>query len=532
MIGNFFESNRFKKLLAEYDKAKIEGTSLYLDSDEFIYLSDYFVENGYIEEAEISLRKGMDLHPDSKDLKVAYAGVLVCNHKFDEVVKTIENITLEDNYDVLYIQAQLKCAQERNCEEGNKLFHKWLEYIDQDYYETKGQNDEEDLDSEDDDEDEVFYEDHEYNPDNDEEEERFDYNSKKRDARYRIVMSFIEFAGSKDEQDKYVGYWCENYLSTFDYIGRYVEDYSMAEVCRELGLLDLLERFLIRILDVNPYKENGWTNLGIAQNLNNKQQDALNSLEFALAINPDDGMALATYSQCMYERGNYQKSLEALLKLQELKPEITQEVLIAKCYDMIGDKDEAFKRYKQIFDKVMDVNINSDNAALAYDLAETMFNFKDYIKSMELLNHILKFYPANYKSTMLRGVLLLATDQVREATEIFTTLLQKYDNDSEVILDVASRYIAFNYDEAGVSLLKIIPVSQYDYQNYRACALLAIAYFKLMNNKECRHYLKILCENAPETAMIYFDDIIPDTLQKEDYFDWLSKKLNIMMNNK
>ena len=57
MTDDYFESDEFKESHSLYLKMKREGVSCYLDSDEFINISDYYVELGNIDEAEDVLAK-------------------------------------------------------------------------------------------------------------------------------------------------------------------------------------------------------------------------------------------------------------------------------------------------------------------------------------------------------------------------------------------------------------------------------------------------------------------------------------------
>ena len=89
-----------------------------MDSDEFISISDFYVEDGNIKEAGNVLSLALRIHPDSKQLRVAYAGVLLCDYQFEKAKKTIANVTEEDCYDVLYLYAQLRCALDYDYEKG------------------------------------------------------------------------------------------------------------------------------------------------------------------------------------------------------------------------------------------------------------------------------------------------------------------------------------------------------------------------------------------------------------------------------
>ena len=96
MVYDYFASDEFQELLSLYNKNVREGNSYYFDIDDFISLSDYFVEIGDINQAEEILKKAICIHPESKNIKVAYAGILICNYKFNQAKEHINDVTEDD----------------------------------------------------------------------------------------------------------------------------------------------------------------------------------------------------------------------------------------------------------------------------------------------------------------------------------------------------------------------------------------------------------------------------------------------------
>ena len=51
MSESYFDSEDFKETLSRFLSRKREGVSFYMDSDDFINISDYYLEKGNMEEA-------------------------------------------------------------------------------------------------------------------------------------------------------------------------------------------------------------------------------------------------------------------------------------------------------------------------------------------------------------------------------------------------------------------------------------------------------------------------------------------------
>ena len=507
MTDDYFESDEFKESHSLYLKMKREGVSCYLDSDEFINISDYYVELGNIDEAEDVLAKAVKIHPEVKTLRVAYAGVLICNYKFEQAKNLIKNVSETDSYDVLYLQAQLLCAVEKKYQQANVIFHKWIDYIDKDF-------DDDDLD---------------YDTSLSCDEGCYDYSSKNRDARFRIIMSYIEFADKKN-QDIYVRQWLKGYISRFNNIGKYKEDYFVSETCYDLGHYDILEEILTIILNENPYYEKGWTMLGISQHFLGDDAEALNSLQFALAINPDNILANLTYAQCMLANSNYEKALEYLLKSTKLASNSTQDYYIGKCYYKLGDTEKAIAYFNKVFEAYNNQIINDSNLNTCFDVAEFFFLCNNTEKSLVLLNRILEAYPNFINGKMLHACIFLHKHLFFDALDIFVDIILKSNYDKHIITEVASRLLAYNYYEISIFLLKMIVNQAQSENNNKVLALLAIAYFKAKRCKECLENLSVLCKNDPNMVKTYFYSMLPDSVLQSDYYEYLSMQIKNSIN--
>ena len=510
MTYDYFESDEFKELLSLYQNAVREGNSYYLDVDDFISLSDYFVDKGEVEQAENVLLQALKIHPESKAVKIALAGVLICNYKFDDAKILINDVSETDCYDVLYLQAQLVCAVDKDYVKCNLLFNRWIEYIDEEFDDEEELKDGEIID-----------------PD-----EQFNYCSKNRDARFRILMSFAEFMDKK-EQETYVRQWLNDYIDRFRNLGRYKEDYSIAEACYDFGQYDLLEDIITQILNLNPYYEHGWTMLGVSQQLKGEYTEAVNSLEFAIAINPENRIANLTYAQCLYANQNYDKALKFLLNSSDFSEDATQNYYIGKCYYHLGDRVKAIEYFNKVLDSYKNKTVNDSNINFYFDLAEAFYLCDRINQAISILRIIINSNPDHTDSNMLMACIYLHNNSLYDAIELFSDLIAKSDFNELIITDVASRLMAYDYNAIAIFLLRTIIKNAQNNGNFKAFALLSISFYKENRIKECLQYLKILCENAPDIAKTYFYNMLPDSVLPSDYFEYLSTliKNNIIHNN-
>ena len=127
MRNDYFDSSEFKRLLAEYQDTLKHSVSRYFDVDDFVDLTDYYVDFVSMDEALVVLAEGLRQHPDSDRLKLMLAGIHVCmfNYKLAEnIMRTLDNPTLNNDY--YYVSAQLQLAHYANYIKADKLFRQWI----------------------------------------------------------------------------------------------------------------------------------------------------------------------------------------------------------------------------------------------------------------------------------------------------------------------------------------------------------------------------------------------------------------------
>ena len=66
--NNFFDDKEFKDNLKRYEDAHTRGLSIYLDTDEYADIAEYYRGKGRIDEAHAVLNEALNIFPDSTTL--------------------------------------------------------------------------------------------------------------------------------------------------------------------------------------------------------------------------------------------------------------------------------------------------------------------------------------------------------------------------------------------------------------------------------------------------------------------------------
>jgi tetratricopeptide (TPR) repeat protein len=513
---NFFETNEFKQVLSRYEQSRREGNSCYLDSDDFIDISDYYLDLDKPLDSLDAVNEGIRLHPNDELLISVKAGVLIYLHQFEEAGQLVENLDPANNHDVKYLQAQLKYAVEEDVEGADALFHEWLRDVENEW--QYGENHSRNFSTEDDSEDD-FEE-----PISDEDAER-----ELRSAYIHVMMSYMEL--SNIDADKQIREWVESYFNRFSDFGEYESDYAVADIVRECNFSDFTETAYTRLLDYNPYLDNGWLVLAMAQNMQGKYEESLNSLDFALAINPNDETSLVAKAHCFYSLGNYQKALEVFLKVRKMNnasPAADQ--YIAFCYSAMGDKKNALlyldsaRQYLKFY--------KGSNAQKAYtmsEIADGYFTCGAYEDAKPLAEKAHKLDRSRMEYVQLLGNIYLGLNDLKHALSNFIHYINNSENTAAAMLYVAQRFLAFDYAELASELLKC--VLKYDEkkddfpQKNSALAYMSLAKFRNGELEEAFDFLQQACEKDADSVKKLYANYLPDSVLPQDYFDYLKKQL-------
>ncbi|MCR4613360.1 MAG: tetratricopeptide repeat protein [Bacteroidaceae bacterium] len=513
-----FNSPEFQELLSRYEQSRREDAPCYLDSEDYVDLSDYYLDHDKPNEALKVIDEGLSLHPNDDLLPAVRAGVLIYLHRFAEAQEIVEKLDADQNYDVIYLQAQLKYAVDNDLPAADKLFHEWIGCVEDEWQcgpdgtPASFSDDEED----------------EFTPEEAENEVRSAY--------MHIMVSYIEL--SKVDHTEYLRSWIAAYLKRFPQMGMYDPDYNVADICREQGFVDYVETVFERLLDNDPYTPNGWTILAAAQQSSEKYEEALNSLEFALAINPDDVNAIVTKAHCFYAMQNYEEALPLFMKYRRLAKSHSEDQYIAFCYLNLHEAKLAQEYWHTALEYV---EKNMDDVAQRawryYEISDGMMMCEDYEEALSLIQKSLKIDPKNIDFRLHEASVLLGLHQVEKAIEKFSSLF--HDNAAyslPLMLSAGIRCLSQNYFTLADTFFSII-ISKNDERldfphRNQVYAYMALAKYQQGYLDETLENLAQACKETPELVKHLFSDSLPDTLQPQDYYAHLAPLVRQQMNDR
>lgn len=360
-----------KKFLQEYEAAKKENRTIYMDGDQIARIAEQYTFDDKIKEAQEVIDYGLQLHPESTDILIQQAYLYLDTQNLQQAIETANSITDSFEIDVKILKAEIALNQGR-LQEANEL----LSTIEETDFETISS----------------------------------------------IVYLYIEMGYATELQP-----WLEKLQKPSDNDEDFMilwADYYFATSQIEKAI----EAFN-KLIDLDSFNPAYWMGLGKTYLENENFDKAIEACDFAIAADENFGEAYSCRANCYLNIDNVKAAVRDIEKTVELK------VLNKKYgFMLIGVlcvENKEWEIANQYFNKLLDYLIeaqDTDPKELidAYEsLAMCTLNMND-LKSAQLwCNKIKEIDPENKEIYLIEGQAQLKDKKYDLAKASFETLLKK-----------------------------------------------------------------------------------------------------------
>lgn len=487
MRNDYFNSDAFKEILDKYEASEEQGTTCYFDAEDFVDIADFYLLSDRPEDAVRVIDHGLAQHQDDEELKSTLSGAYIYMHRYDEAREIVETLN-PDEGNIMYQRAQLTYAIDKDIPLAEEIFTDWIA---------------------------VEEEESKY----DKEEER---GERIRDAYLHVLTSFIELCDEKYDEEL-VKRWVEEYYARFAPLGAYEFDLVLADLVRNENMADMVEKIYTSILEYDPYVNYGWTVLSTAQIINGHYQEALDSIEFALAIDPNNLDALLNKAHALYSLGNKHDALPLFERFLNEIDDVNQYLPYALCLISEQREEEAFPYLQKTEENVL---LHKDNvefyAQVNYELAEAYISLSKLENALACVKRIIEIIPDDEDSLLLKGTIHLLLFEFDECVRCFTLCIRYARDKIRMTCTIALRFLWHNQNELGLKILDTAETYGSDDPSYRIInAYRAYAYMQMGNIEEFLSCIKQACEECPDVVAEIFYDKMPATVKPEEYYKWL-----------
>ena len=510
MSSDYFSSDDFKDLLSRYQNMRRHSIVEYFDVDDIIDLSDYYMEYGNVADAIDALGFGIKTHPNNDQLKIVLAGIEVSQNNYrkaDLILKSLnDGESLNDYY---YVKAQLLLTIHADYDKANHTFNKWLE-LEFDEIERNNSHD--------------------------------DVGDLKRECYIHIITSVRELVSDFDTRTLSLVYWINQYVDTFadSEFGSYEKDINVADLCRYENLLECCEKIFILLLKNQPYLESGWTILATAQYSLGKYEESNESVDFALAINPNDLDAIMVKAHASFAMGNFIVALDYYKQyksktLSLIRTDETGGLQYCECDLYIGItlwKSGKITESKDYIKQAIRWNETLKNDTETYswnckDIAEWLIVLAQYEEAKTIIDKGLEIQPHNIEFLQIKAEILFQLNN-NDAYNYLQESIDKADNKLNAILSAGLRLLnTERYDESIEYFNDALEFT--DQPNHiHSYAFLSYVYYRKTDIVNFLHYLKLACKLCPNVLKMFFEKAFP-YIPPEEYYEYIVKTNNLQI---
>ncbi len=317
--------------LSKYEAMLKSNSSLFFDSNEFENIIQHYIDNGQVNRAKKALKMGLQQHPNNTTLRLLGIEILIFEGNYEranELLSEIEAIAPE-NEEVFIQRASLKSKEGQHKEAIILLF------------------------------------------------EALERTEDFADIHSMLGMEFLMIDDYENARTHYEA--CLKH-DPYDYTALYniMNCFNFTDDTH--GAIQFLNGYL----DVNPYCEVAWHQLGLQYVTLESYSKAVAAFNFAIYSDDTFVGAYIEKGKVLEYLGRYQEAIENYILTLELEDPLSFALLhIGHCYEKLGSKKEALKYYMQTIteDPLLDKGWKA--------ITDYYFRQKDFKKALYHINKAL-----------------------------------------------------------------------------------------------------------------------------------------------
>jgi len=465
----YFNDPEFLEYLQKYEQAQENGEPLYMDAEELTDIAEFYMTQNREEEANQAISLALNLHPDSVDPLIFLARQQMFHDNLDEAINIATSIPDQSDRETIFLWTELLIRSDKPEEALQLIISKQKEL--------------------------------------DEGEETFLY-----DAAciftdyqcYEIAQDLIKTLEKKFPKNaKLRKLKIENLLAK--------EDYDEA--------IRLLQGFI----DEHPYSTSAWRTMAEAHVGKGDFIEALDNIEFCLAINPTYSQAHMLKAHCHFRLNHFEQAHQIYQEMLKSEPENGRIYYMDAITLASMDKLE---QAKNLITKALEYTSENDEDCMQ------MYLHKAYIESKchninEALESLKKAKNLSngddgIEYHLLMGEIFLENNKELKAAEEFEIAYNESKNKQQTLLTMGIIYAETMHYDTALSLLQSYTQEYKGENGVVAIPYLAYCYKQIHDQDNYLKYLRKAVSADREITEFLFAEDYP-SIKPEDYYQYAFK---------
>lgn len=464
----YFESDEFKEILGEYETKSKDNVSFFMDLDDMADVADYYHLNGQADKAMEIVERALELYPGSTPPLVYKIHDAIFNGDINTAYGYLDQIEDKEDLEYTFIKGEILIADNRT-EEADMLFRDRLRQIQpeqhQDYFIDVAN---------------IF-------------------------TNNNVFDKGMEWSAKATPED--------------------TDDFKelMARTMYGLGQYDESEKLFNELIDRHPYSTHYWSAIASTQYQKDDFSAAIDSSEYAIAIDPDNADALLTKANSLQQIDNYQEAVKFFERYIEKIPHDTYALLnLGICLLNQGKFYDSTKRFHQALDCTP-----SDSPYLPEIYQELGFAYSELRQPKTALYYLDKTDSLDCNHTemmVVKGHVYLANGDIKTAERIFLDIIKKPDASPRALLRILVSLYDNKYVHAAYRMFeRFYAMVGKDYPE--GYSYLALCCWDLQRYDEFLESLRIAVERNPKEARLVLGPLFPQGMAPEEYYEYMKNNL-------
>lgn len=473
MPKDYFQSDEFLDVLNSYEAAEKNADALFLDMDDLIDISEYYLYEERVDDARKALERALQFYPEANEPRIAMARLIIHYDRDPaHAADYMPAMSYTDNPDYAEVAAEFFLVGNKPAR-ANRILEKALEAQDE---ETR--------------EDAILF-----------------------------YASLFDYYGYYD----FVREWLNKSRQTGEPEYKELE----ANIALSEGRYDEGEMIYDNLLDTDPYSVDYWNQMANLQFFKEDYAGSLESCEFALAIEPENVLATIGKAQALAQIGNHEAAITWYKKYQELDPDSPLGYIGMGALYIGNQQPEKALIYLRKAER------NTDDKETRYDVLEDQARchmlLKDYNNAFKVVRRMEKMKLGTKAERLLfEGSLLLDMEKIEESIATFEHAIRVAGEGRDAVrLCAAILLFSYGLKEKACEWAKPIIESEntkrrndlLDDQKGGWAFMAALDAYRARRREFLLH-LKKAVTLEPKEAALMLADLFPENLSVEEYHEY------------
>lgn len=481
-MADYFNSPQFRETLKKYESWRSGRQGLYLEPDEYADIAEYYQTLGNDGESLIAIEEALRIFPTATAPLVSRCHLALLTGDIATAKRLSAKISDPTDPDYVMLQGEIMLADQSEAEACA-------------YYEQL-------------------------------------LTTYSGDERLKFIIDTATILADYNLMDRAREWWnrCKPLTIDPEWPKHEEEDVRIAYEELEARLLMAegdFERSLeifTRLVGEEPYSGYYWNQIATCQYMMGLLPESISSLEYALAINPQDKEALMNKAHSLMALRDDRGALGYYGKYSELSPEdCTGYYYQAICHTNLEEPEEALRAIEKAerLSKDKDEALADIYQEKAYILSQ-LGRLDEALTVSRLLENI---SPVPQEAQVLRGNLYLTHHYLEEARQCFEQASKESGNASPILLKIAISVYDNHYVGRAYQLLQALKEQEGD-EYTAADAYLALCAHDLGKHAEYLDYLQRAVRQHVNEARQVLGHLFPEELSPNDYYEYAKNEAN------